>query len=147
MAKAVKASAKSKVVHAESAQGTLCGQSFSDDTKDFQEVDAEVTCKRCLKSLAAESTKWGAAEAETEDVTTDALEEGDVVHNHGMVIKLGERKTWDGGNGRTVYGFEGTVTNMEDLGEFASLFRGLLQADGKWTIQGNDLARWTRVKR
>lgn len=58
MANSVKTRATSKTIHVESAQGTLCGQSFSDISLDFQVVEAAPTCKRCIKSASAETTKW-----------------------------------------------------------------------------------------
>lgn len=58
MANSVKTRATSKTVHISSPQGTLCGQSASDLSLDFQDVDLDPTCKRCIKSHNAESTKW-----------------------------------------------------------------------------------------
>jgi hypothetical protein len=36
---------------------TLCGKSETIETQ-FEVVDADPTCKRCLKSAHAEATKW-----------------------------------------------------------------------------------------
>lgn len=47
-----------QTVHIEGCVGTLCGQSYTDSRLNFVEVTAPATCKRCIKSAAAEATKW-----------------------------------------------------------------------------------------
>lgn len=47
-----------KTVHIGGCVGTLCGQSYSDLSLTFVETGEPASCKRCLRSAAAESTKW-----------------------------------------------------------------------------------------
>jgi hypothetical protein len=85
-------------------------------------------------------------------VNTHELSEGDVIMNHGMRIRLGERHEVQR-DGRTVVWFPGTVTNHNDVtdrdGQAVWPLTGLLKTSGpdawQWTVQGNELATWHRV--
>ena len=58
MAKHYRTRQTTKTVHIEGCVGTLCGQSYSQNELTFVETTDPATCKRCLKSAAAEATKW-----------------------------------------------------------------------------------------
>jgi hypothetical protein len=75
--------------------------------------------------------------------STDELQVGDVVQTYGMRVLLeDEPHTFEGFNGTTAYAYKGRVLNMEEaLGEHR-IPRSFI-ADGFWTIQGNELARWS----
>lgn len=94
-----------------------------------------------------------------ESVTTDQLRQGDTVIDHGMVLSIDRpietRRTVQAGQ---VYWSSALVTNPEDVRTDAMLW-GFLHDfgwsdvsgqwervyTGRWTIQGNRLARWARV--
>lgn len=78
-------------------------------------------------------------------VSTDKLRTGDLIRHHGMLIRLGERNTYIGDTGRTVYWFDGAVENMEEVSQPDRVTAGLVKPDGRWTVQGNELATWDRV--
>lgn len=82
-----------------------------------------------------------------EDVTTDQLVEGDIVLHYGMVIRVGTPQVFQGFSQRAVYHLPGQVQNMAEVFRPDHVTRGLLKADASWAIQGNSLARWTRVAR
>lgn len=46
------------IAHNSLCAPTLCGQSPSNLDLTFEASTREATCKRCIKSHAAESTKW-----------------------------------------------------------------------------------------
>lgn len=89
---------------------------------------------------------------DTETVTTSQLHTGDVVHAHGLRVRLGtkfaEQKTQQHG---IVHAFDGTILNPEILATpDGRKFAGLIPADGSdlaWTIQGNDRMTWARETR
>jgi hypothetical protein len=83
--------------------------------------------------------------ARTERVDTSQLAEGDLVWNYGMRIRLGARREHDHGTG-PYWAFEGVVENADELrADRDHVTTGLLRADGLWTVQGNTLAKWTRI--
>lgn len=82
---------------------------------------------------------------ELEKVTTDQLQPGDLVLNHGMRIRLGERRTFVGYGGNDAWWFPGTVENMSEVHRPDHATGVLLKEDGQWTVQGNELATWWRV--
>ncbi|MER6086520.1 hypothetical protein [Streptomyces bluensis] len=94
---------------------------------------------------------------------TSELRSGDVVHTHGMLVLLrGEPKKYDGlnsGERRTVYCWDGLVTNLDEVKAAKFVPIGWLypdvwgkgekggwgkdwDAEPRWVIQGNNLARW-----
>lgn len=85
----------------------------------------------------------------TETVTTHDLREGDVVHCHGLRVKLGpvfqtrHPITNDGG---ATFASKGEVLNNEYLATDAGrqLFGGILMVGETWTVQGNGWATWER---
>jgi hypothetical protein len=83
--------------------------------------------------------------ARTDRVDTSQLAEGDLVLNHDMRIRLTDRQEHDHGNG-PLWSFTGIVENADELrADRDHVTTGLLRADGLWTVQGNTLAKWTRI--
>jgi hypothetical protein len=97
---------------------------------------------------------------DTEQVVTSQLRAGDVVLAHGMRIRLGEIKryaetsTYNG----EFFSSRGTVLNMMEVAITGHVPTAWLQdqswlegygwyvsSRSRWTVQGNDLAMWTRV--
>lgn len=95
---------------------------------------------------------------ETQVLDTSQLRCGDVVLNHGMRIELDQPPAIYANNpsGRRTFAFSGKVLNPDDVREDRLLW-SFLHTDewneklrrwetvytGRYTIQGNDLARWT----
>uniref|UniRef100_UPI003F4959C7 hypothetical protein n=1 Tax=Amycolatopsis sp. CA-096443 TaxID=3239919 RepID=UPI003F4959C7 len=87
-----------------------------------------------------------AEKVSTEKVSTDKLRPGDLVLHCGMLIRLGERETYPSRTaGRAVYRFPGTVENIDEVLRPGQATTGFLGSDGRWSVQGNDLAAWFRV--
>lgn len=95
----------------------------------------------------------GSVTLAVQDVSTTELNEGEVVYNEGMVIRLGERKEGSRDGQRVVW-FIGSVLNRQELtdpvsGRAVWPLTGLLTTSGEhaweWTVQGNGLATWHRV--
>jgi hypothetical protein len=78
-------------------------------------------------------------------LTTPELRAGDIVVTHGMRVRLDTLVTYPSGHGQTVYAWHGTVTNPEDVRR-EDLVPLSWWRDG-WTVQGNDLARWSVERR
>jgi hypothetical protein len=84
-------------------------------------------------------------------VPTPELRVGDVIHDYGLVLEVVEpvrecRRTPDG----VVYTTRTIVLNYEQLkDEDPWLYRYVTMAEGgaTWTVQGNNLARWSVVNR
>jgi len=84
---------------------------------------------------------------------TTELQTGDIIQNHGMIIKLGARKTYKGISGidptqpaLDVVRFEGEILNVEEVNA-----EGLVpfswrcdknRLGNEWAVQGNILAIW-----
>jgi hypothetical protein len=84
----------------------------------------------------------------TEVVTTPELATGDLVLNHGMRIRLGERHERPAHiDPSGVVWFPGHVENYDEIKARPGghVTDGLLRSDREWTVQGNGLAYWTRV--
>jgi hypothetical protein len=88
------------------------------------------------------------------NLNTTELRIGDVVHLFGMRIRLDDPPII-AQRGRTVYAWVGDVTNPDEVIAAGLVPRSFLgdhywiEGDGwtwlqtnKWTVQGNDLARW-----
>ena len=59
IAPTTKANAKTvHLAHDSFSMPTLCGQSPSNSELTFEASDRAATCKRCIKSNEAETTKW-----------------------------------------------------------------------------------------
>lgn len=86
--------------------------------------------------------------AATETVTTDQLRVGDRVWSWGGLFELTEcRETEDSNPGTgtqlTVYSWRTRAVDVSDT----RIPSHCINRDGGWTIQGNKLATWARVKR
>lgn len=79
--------------------------------------------------------------------STDQLEEGNVVHRHGMRLKLTEHKVYPEGRFNhygDVHQFEGVILNLADLladDDYDTVPKAWLR-EGRWTVQGNSRALW-----
>lgn len=79
-----------------------------------------------------------------EPVPSSALRTGDVVLTHGMRVLLDAPiRRYDHPYG-PVFACLGTVLNVDDLDESIRFYVG---ESARWTIQGNDLARWNVQRR
>jgi hypothetical protein len=105
-------------------------------------------------------TGWDKVGTSTEDtpaedpewrVPTTELSEGDVINNHGMLLRLENRARYvDTRTRETVITFDGVVTNMPDVTD--AFMRRCALEDGTperpvWRVQGNRLATWHRVSK
>ena len=81
----------------------------------------------------------------TELVSTDKLRPGDLVLNYDMRIRLGKQHAYVGNRGGVAWWFPGNVENMDEVFRPDHVTAGLLKADGRWTIQGNEIATWWRI--
>lgn len=86
----------------------------------------------------------------TENVDTTELAEGEIVAHHaaGLVLQLAGRREHPG-PGLTAVSFEGRVMNWADVDD--GWVRAACMDSGSpqrpvWTVQGNELARWLRVR-
>ena len=84
-------------------------------------------------------------------VSTDKLREGDVINNYGMMLELRSKKEYPHGfEGRIVYQFKGYVQNLDEVKKAGLVPIGWLfdntEGEPIWTVQGNNLAKWFRVK-
>lgn len=131
----------------------ICGEVRNEQGDTGEVTHAVFMTRQQAQQLVEELTEsiavydeQAAATPQTEKVTTDQLNPGDLVLHCDMRIRLGERSRRAGTNGRVVYYFPGTVENAAELREQPNhITRGLLDADGQWPVQGNDLATWFRV--
>lgn len=88
----------------------------------------------------------------TERMSTDQLAEGDVLMHHGMLLRLENRTTYPPQRLERgyVYCFHGVILNFDEIDD--SFIRACA-TDGRpgtsdkpvWTVQGNELAVWTRL--
>ena len=77
----------------------------------------------------------------TETVPTSQLQKNDLVLTHGMRVRLDAPiPTYRDG----VVAWSGIVTNYADVIAEGHIPASFIR-DARWTIQGNDLAHWTRV--
>ena len=75
-----------------------------------------------------------------ETVTTDKLHSGDVVYSHGGTFRLTMvRETLDERSGRIIYAWKTQPVDVSECLIPESWIRD-------WTIQGNNLACWARLK-
>lgn len=116
------------------------------------------------RAFVAEQRKGKRVSTETLFLDTSELRAGDVVCTHGIRALLeGEPNTFTSGNSgtiRAVYAWQARVINLDDVKRDGLVPLGWLYPDvwgkgerggwGKdwnavptWTIQGNDLARWS----
>jgi hypothetical protein len=157
--------------------GTVCGAegvNLCTGTSVTRPSVGEVTCKRCLKIgapvVAAPPAPIPATTADIdadaiEYVSTDELREGDVLESHGMILEI-DRPIENSIRGcgttvRTVYWTAARVCNLDEIKAKADAERergignphyGFIlhfvnEDEGRWNVQGNDLARWTRIRR
>ena len=94
-----------------------------------------------------------------EVVPTSELREGDVVFNHGMRLRLGPVHVYDEFPRLPVYASVAVVENEEEAVAQGTVPRSWMHRDvfvngrwtrspeATWTVQGNELARWTREVR
>lgn len=89
----------------------------------------------------------------TEAVDTTELADGEIIAHHaaGLVLWLAGRREYPGTGGLTAVAFEGLVMNWADVDD--AWVRGACMDSGTgtpdrpvWTVQGNELARWLRVR-
>lgn len=87
-------------------------------------------------------------------LSTPELRAGDVVLTHGMRVRLpAEPRVYQ--NKGTVYAWDGTVENLDEVLEVGFVPRSFLceerwvdgigwvcELTGRWVIQGNELATW-----
>jgi hypothetical protein len=97
--------------------------------------------------------------ASTIQVNTSEIQVGDLVHAHGMRIRIDEIKVYDDStsHGGKVYCCLGTVLNRDEAIERYEIPRSFMFNEARhihgpehpearedyWNVQGNDLARWT----
>ncbi|MFB8281912.1 hypothetical protein [Nocardia colli] len=87
----------------------------------------------------------------TESVSTDQLNTGDVVYNHGMRLVIDQEITSCPGTGNnTIYRTSARIDNWAEMVERAEsdpTIAGFIVRQSpqqRWVIQGNELARWGR---
>ena len=74
--------------------------------------------------------------------TTPELREGDVVREHGMRILIdGEPQLSKSHPGNSTFYHRGLILNIDEVRAEGFIPAGWIE-DGRWTVQGNDLARW-----
>lgn len=83
---------------------------------------------------------------ERDDITwrlkSSELRRGDIVHCHGMNVLIdGTPTQYSGAQGLPAYRYRGLVLNRADVSE-EDVPRAYTAPDDRWTIQGNDIARW-----
>ncbi|MGY1896177.1 hypothetical protein [Nocardia gipuzkoensis] len=92
--------------------------------------------------------------ANTECVSTDQLNVGDVVYSHGMRLVIDQDITsGPATGGGTVYHTSARIDNWAEMVERAkedTAVAGFIvrqSPEQRWVIQGNELAHWTRESR
>jgi hypothetical protein len=82
----------------------------------------------------------------TISVPSSELAVGDIVHTHGMRVRLDYQTCSDG----TKFGYSGTVLNLDEVlrdGHVPASFllvwkRGSITRRDAWVVQGNDFVSW-----
>lgn len=74
-------------------------------------------------------------------VKSSELRDGDVVLTHGMRVKLDRPVATQLGANGLVFTWDGLVLNQAEVLAEGFITRGFIP-DGRWTVQGNDLATW-----
>ena len=84
-----------------------------------------------------------------EDVKSSDLRTGDVVACEAGRVVLGERRVFGRGEARPVYRFDGRILDFDpEANSTHRWVRGVnvgYDAPDAWAVQGNDLARWSRL--
>ena len=82
-----------------------------------------------------------------ETVTTDQLQDGDVLLHYGAELQLQGRRVHDLSrfDQRDCFTFRGILVNPGDVDDLDPWMLAIIQREGCWPIQGNELARWSRI--
>lgn len=100
-------------------------------------------CVHCQEEHAQEENAIG---ERLENVSTHELKSGDIVLAYGMRLLLSGDGTVSTGHPTTDPGpalwWSATILNIDEVREEPLVPNAWIR-DGKWTVQGNRLARWT----
>jgi len=80
-----------------------------------------------------------------ENVSTHDLKDGDVIHRYGMRIQItgpGKVTNHPTNEYSPTLWWDGQILNIGEVRDTGYIPRSWI-GDGRWTIQGNGLARWT----